>query len=538
MFAALYVPDFPLQARLRMLPHLLAVRETRPIALLQMPESGGKKDARIAALNEKAREANVETGMTAAQAQARCGDLILLVHSEEDEQTAQDLLSEMAMQHTPDFEETSPGVCTLDLVGADRIWHGREWDLAWELVEELAAEGNDLKVQIGIAANPDLALLIARLAAPVQSAGIDGDESLRRFLHPKPLSALQLPSDMAMVLTLWGIDTIGDFLDLPRQDVAERLGEAGAGLWDVAAGRKTRLLRLVRPPQNFFQSVEFDDGVETLEPLLFSLRRLLETICSRLASAWMAAGEIILKLDFANGETYRRAFRVPEPTCDIELLFRMLHAHLENFSAPAAISQGRLEGVPARPTRSQFHLFESGLRDPNRFTETLASLEGLLGTDRVGLPERTDSHRPDSFRVKGVDETLMEFEKVERNQTDSDSEESSRSQFGLPLRRFRPPLVANVTVSPDSDQPTRIETLANDRDISISGFVENCRGPFLASGDWWKMEANHPEDEKDSRWSRAEWDVELQNQGGIFRLTNVARGKNREDVWWIEGVYG
>ena len=35
----------------------------------------------------------------------------------------------------------------------------------------------------------------------------------------------------------------------------------------------------------------------------------------------------------AEWKVYQREFRIPEPSRDAELLFRVLHAHLEDFSA-------------------------------------------------------------------------------------------------------------------------------------------------------------------------------------------------------------
>jgi len=357
MFAVIFLPEFYLQARLRNLPHLLAAAKAKPIALLELTEGNGDDGkARILATTDLAREMGVESGMTAAQGQARCGELILLNRSADDETAAQGILTKLAVRQTPDFEETAPGACTLNLIGAPH-WngrqntpYGREWDAAWELVEELAAPEHSLRGQIGIAGNPDLARLIAKLADPVRSVGVGDENALRDFLAPLPLAALEPPPDLAMVLALWGISTVGDFLALPKKDLAERIGAGAIDLWETVQGKKSRLLRLTRPPTDFSQVMELDHEIQNLEPLLLVIRRVLETICTRLATARLVAGDLHLRLDLSNEKNYQRSFRVQNPTCDVEVLFGMLHAHLENFNAAAPVIGLGMSIAPTRAT--------------------------------------------------------------------------------------------------------------------------------------------------------------------------------------------
>ncbi len=498
MFAVLYVPDFLLQAQLRD-PH-----EIKPTALAEKSSGSGAKTW-IIALNTAARAMKIEIGMTVAQGQARCGDLIVLHRSEKAEQETQEALLRQADSWTPDFEETGQGISTLDLMG---LRFDSEWELGWGAVEQLAAE-HSLRVQVGFAETPDLALLVAKQADPVRS--VFGDEN-RDFLLQLPMETLDPLPDMAMVLALWGIATVGDFLALPGDEVSERLGPDALDLRDLVLGKKSRLLRLVRRPKDFSQAIEFEYEVETLEPLLFTMRRVLETICTRLNSAWLCAGEIHLQLHFSKGSAYQRSFRVPDPSTDVELLFRILHAHLEGFIAKSPIIELRLEANPARPLRRQMHMFESGLSDPNRFAETLARLEALLGSENVGIPEPSDTHRPDSFQMRPFQESKV-FESPNQS-----------PRIGLPLRRFRPPVFADVRVCSQKGYPVEIRT------PMVQGAIREHRGPWLASDDWWRGKNDH-----NPRWSRVEWDIEIINRssGGLYLLVH-----EKEGGWKLEGVYG
>ncbi len=207
-------------------------------------------------------------------------------------------------------------------------------------------------------------------------------------------------SRLLAIFHKWGVHTLGDLAALERDQLGLRLGPLALQLWDQAAGKSTRLLRLVRPPELFEEQLEFEHEIETTEPLLFVLRRFLEQLSRRLDTLYLVARELQLALTFADKSRYAHRFQIPDPTHSVEILFRLLQAHLENFRAEHPIVAVSLALLPAPPARQQFDLFETPLRDPSRLHETLTRLTGLLGTERVGTPVREDSHRPDAFHLE------------------------------------------------------------------------------------------------------------------------------------------
>ena len=71
-------------------------------------------------------------------------------------------------------------------------------------------------------------------------------------------------------------------------------------MWERANGQSSRLLKLIRPPESFEESFEFEHEIETAEPLLFMLRRFLEQLAVRLAAIYLVAKELTLRITFAN----------------------------------------------------------------------------------------------------------------------------------------------------------------------------------------------------------------------------------------------
>jgi protein ImuB len=303
------------------------------------------------------------------------------------------------------------------------------------------------------------------------------------------------------ILRRWGIESLGQFAALEKEAVAARLGPIGVELWERATGKATRLLKLVPVRESFEEAFEFENEIETSEPLLFMLRRFLQQFSVRLNALHLVASELQLEIIFSDKSSYAHRFKIPEPTNNVETLFRMLHTHLENFTSKSPIIAVGLKAETTKPSFEQFHLFETALRDPARLTETLARLTGLLGSERVGTPVLEETHRPDAFRMEPFSWQLAETKTEELPPLPATA-----------LRRFRAALPASVLLAKN--------TPVHFRSGKVEGAVRAERGPFLASGNWWDENA----------WNRAEWDRELEN-GAVCQCHSTG------GQWALDGIY-
>ena len=315
------------------------------------------------------------------------------------------------------------------------------------------------------------------------------------------------------ILHKWGIHTLGQLAALDKEELGARLGPEAIRMWERANGRSSRLLKLIRPPESFQESFEFEREIETAEPLLFMLRRFLEQLTVRLAAIYLVAKELTLRITFGNKQIYERVFKIPQPTNDVDLLFRMLQTHLENFRSEHPIVAVVLSAEPIKPAGEQFGLFETTLRNPHQLSETLARLTALLGGDRIGTPVLEETHRPDAFRMQPFSWAVVSAAPSgENRESGPDSHALRTAHATAALRRFRPAVSASVLQ--DEDIPAHV------RSGEMSGKIIDERGPYFLSGNWW--------DEKS--WSRAEWDLQLQNG-------ELVRAHERDGVWKIDGVY-
>jgi nucleotidyltransferase/DNA polymerase involved in DNA repair len=477
------------------LPMPRQVEEEKPAALLD------SEGTRIIEVNSAAMTARVEIGVTTSLALARASELQIFAPAIDLEHQQQSALLQLCYRYSPYIENTAAGVCTLDLrgrKGTNQEWWARELLAQWRSLGFIA--------QIGIGPNPEIAWQAAKIAHPFLQ--VTAESSLLQSL---PLESLNPSPYLFDILRNWGIRTLGALTRLPREEIGQRLGLEGLSLWDRAAGRSKNVLKQSQPPETFIESVDLEQRLETLEPLLFMLRRFLERLILRITAVYRLIAGIRLTLLLEDGNKIERQLQIPAPTRDIETLFRIVSQYLDTVQACAPVVGFALEAIPRNPGQNQFDLFQSGLKDPNRFFQTLARLAALLGNDRVGIPEKKNTHQPDSVRLR-TPTAANDNERRRKTTKDNDRSEDNQLRIGIPLRRFRPPHPVDVQLS--KDKPAWI------CGHSVTGQVRIARGPWRTSGNWWNPD----------RWDTQEWDVELED-GSLYRLAlNTGR-------WVVVGVY-
>ena len=114
--------------------------------------------------------------------------------------------------------------------------------------------------------------------------------------------------EILTVLHRWGIHTLGQFAALDREQLGARLGPEAVRMWERANGQSNRVLKLIRPPESFEESFEFENEIETAEPLLFMLRRFLEQLAVQLSGIYLVTKELTLRITFTNKQIYERIF--------------------------------------------------------------------------------------------------------------------------------------------------------------------------------------------------------------------------------------
>jgi protein ImuB len=540
MFAAIYIPDFPVEAILRLQPELRA----RAVVVME----GTAPLLRVIAVNERAADAGLEPGMTRLQAEehvAACMG-VLVMRSPEQEASARAALLDAACGFSPRVEDTAPGLVVIDLEGLERIF-GPAAKMARDIARRCSEIG--LEAQVAVTSNPDAAIHAARGFSGVTVIP-EGREAERLAMLPVDVLTVPVASDtqkskienqnsaeLLDTFERWGVRNLRALAALPEVAVTERLGQAGLQWQRMARGQTRRSLHLVEPPARFEESCELEYPVESLEPLSFLFHRMLEQLCARLAARALATNELTVTLgldpvedeslvnqksEIKNQKCFCRSLRLPVPMLDPKVFLKLLQLDLQAHPPGAPVVKVSIAAQPAEPRRTQNGLFQPSAPEAERLEVTLARIQSMVdgqrSTDeeqRVGSAEMLDTHRPDAFRMNRF--ATVGPAALSRAETKmSRVPHPDRGWKGgdvpvIALRLMRPPISAKVVVR--AGKPVRVEC------EPVQGEIAWAAGPWKASGGWWS----------EKPWAREEWDVCV--GAACYRIYRDAKG------WFVEGTY-
>jgi len=576
MFACIYIPNFSTATALRAESKL----EARPLAIFE----GKPPLEKIIAVNEKAASLNISPGMTKTQAEL-CSGLILRPRSVLQENSTHAALLDCAQSFSPCVEDAACDTVLLDLAGMESLF-GSLTKISHAIADRATTLG--LNANVATAPNPDAALLAARgfSRVTVIPAGKEAEKLATLpidVLFDENLQADQKEEADRLLETLdrWGIRNLRGLAALPEVSLSERLGQQGLHLQKLARGSAIRALVLVEAPLIFEEAIELEHPIVLLEPLAFLLNRLLEQLCARLASRALATQELRLTLDLSNltgiddefenqgipsesddsivekmGCTtlalsgvegsrrfcekwdlrqsavpphrhqtqFTRKLSLPLPMLDPKIFLKLLQLDLNAHPPGAPIVKIHLSAEPARPRTAQGGLFLPPSPEPEKLELTLARIAGIVGEQKVGALELLDTHHPEGFRMRRFVAEVARKAPHRRNPDSAAIDSAIEKSAVTALRRFRPPLRANVIL--ENGQPMSLVCQKKD----VQGEVLWRAGPWHFSGDWWEHEA----------WSRDEWDIALQaspthNRDAVsfYRLVHDLL----VGIWFVEGTY-
>jgi protein ImuB len=579
--ACLFIPLFPLAARLRSEPELAG----EAVAVCE----GNGSAAKVVGASRPARKSGIRSGMSLAQARGILPSLIARGRDASCEGSAHEALTETATGLSPRIEDAAPDLVFADVGGMERLFEGPEGERDMGQAAIVSAENLDLPVRVGIAGNK----LAARIAAhmPGSPKVVPAGEEAR-FLAPLPLAHLALDRRLMETLRRWGVRTLGDFARLPADRTASRLGPAGASAHQAARGVDASPLAPYHPPPTFNEGMELEWPVVTVDPLLYALRQSLERTRKRLEREDLACTLLELELGLEPEGAEHRKIRLPAPTRDIDALLALTRLELDSNPPRAAVVSFISVTHPDRPRRGQLTLFGAPEIHPDKLAGTLAHLAARIGPERVGSPRTIDGHLPErvhtvpfdppsapkmrqpprsgrgllavrvlrpAVAVEVITEEISNFEFRISNLPPTHPDENS--EFGIRNSELTPTHAENSGVGGQEIQnpKSKIQNLAyptQEQDLSVAeggrrkipnsdfripnsirlisvasepgatlriqGLVRVAAGPWTLEDGWWN----------DNPVERDYWDVELSG-GGLYR---IYRDRTTGD-WFADGMY-
>ncbi len=379
---ALAVPDLALQRALRSRPGAL------PLALCE--------EGQVVQASAAARAAGVRPGDSLVQARAACAGLEVLPIDRAADRKALQALAEAMLSLAPAVEVGEEALL-LDASAAGVAAPGAPRQ---DGEARLAGRALELAHRLGYEARA----AVADGKGPARALACSGAERVlvvppgatARALRALPLEALHLPAEARARLAAVGIHGVGALAALPPETLVHRFGFSGAEAARLAQGEDGRPLVPYLPETLPEESWDCDAAVESVEPLLFGLRRLAERVAARLAGRGLGATRLRLRLALDPRGEERLFFPLARPSSSAAAWLLLLRERLGDLRLGAPVTGLWLAAVEVAEAPPEQLAIGDRPEVARALEMVLSRLAARLGEAALFAAEPADRHRPEA----------------------------------------------------------------------------------------------------------------------------------------------
>ena len=383
LWIALELPAFPLQIVER------AGVSSEPLVISE----GSTQRPTVACANAAAKQAGIREGQAVAAAKALARELRIRPRDEAVEVANLERIAAWAAQFTSMVCTERQGV-VLEVESCLKLFKGHA---ALTACVRRGIHELGFHAMLGIAPTPMAARLIARAEAHgIQVRSCLALEELRARIADLPLFLLEWPGQSLARLTDLGILRLKDLLELPTDGLARRFGPEAVLCIDRILGRAPDPRKPYQPPARFRSRLELPAEAESVEALLFPLRRLLVECEGALRARGSGVQHLALTLEQGRKSFTRLELDFASPERESEFILSIAREKLGRLelAKPAIGLELRADTLLPYVPRSQTWLpgAQEQAIDRERLIERLAA---RLGRERVFGIAVADDHRPE-----------------------------------------------------------------------------------------------------------------------------------------------
>lgn len=288
-----------------------------------------------------ARMSGVRSAMPMFQARKLCPQAVIVPPNFAKYRAESRRIMEKLRAVTPLVQPLSLDEAWVDLSGTARLHRASPAQTLARLQLEIEREIG-ITVSVGLAANKFLAKIASDLDKPRGFAVIGAAEA-QDFLAPRPVGILPgVGPQFAKTLVSDGYPTVGDLAAAEPKRLADRYGEHGLHLWQLAHGRDTRRVEPHEGRKSLSAETTFNDDLSRLADLEDVLWPLCEKVARGARSEGIAGRVVTLKLRRSDFQRLTRRRTLPFATQTARTLFTKSR---EMLAAEADGTAYRLIGV-------------------------------------------------------------------------------------------------------------------------------------------------------------------------------------------------
>ena len=284
-----------------------------PVAVCGDPES---RHGIVLAKNEAAKQLGVKTAETIWQARQKAPHLITLPphHSLYKEYSRK--VNAIYGQYTDLVEPFGIDESWLDITGSMHLFGGDGKAIADRLRARLRQELG-LTISVGVSFNKIFAKLGSDYKKPDATTVIDRD-NWKDIVWPLPVGdLLGVGHSTRELLHQYGVETVGQLAEFPRQNLETLLGKHGAQLHDYANGLESSPVRPqheAEPVKSVGNGTTFPRNLTRWEEVRSGLAVLSDSVAGRLRRYGMYCGGVALTIRNAQFRQFSRQMRLDSPT--------------------------------------------------------------------------------------------------------------------------------------------------------------------------------------------------------------------------------
>ena len=339
--------------------------------------------------NQPAHQQGIIPGMTIPTAQGLVRNLRCHPYDAHAEQTALQQLGHWAYEFTPHIRAHGQNNLLLEVSHSLKLFKGQD-TLAQQLMQQLPSGFSPFSLCF---APTDMAALL--FAQAHESSNQALFFSLQD-LHDQDVLWLDVPDAQKELLYSMGLKTVGQLLDLPRDALSKRFGEAfGHYLGQLNGERKTALPNWALP-QQFQAQLDFVQELDNSQSLLFPIRHLLSRLEHYLYARQSAVRSFLFSLLLRNRHIQHWSIELATPMHRVADILPLVQLKLEQLKLDAPVLNLQLDAKQFDPLQSrQKDLFRPHHPDHITRYQLVDRLKARLGDEQVHSLGMVSDHRPE-----------------------------------------------------------------------------------------------------------------------------------------------
>jgi protein ImuB len=445
----------------------------------------------------EASKKGIYAGMKLSDARATCANLLWRECNERLYEEAQADFVQTLLDCSPRVASHQSGIFILDASGRQRL--GGENKLCRDILR-IASKAGYVNGQVGIADSAFPALVATRVKD--RRWFIVNHYSSAKFLATLPIDHLPLSQNLYDLLFSLGIKTMGQLVQIPRDDVLKRFGTEGLSAHELALGFDLSQPRIPVINKIFESQVDLGGPIEALNQTMFVMKSMLDGLTKSLNEEELRAEELSVSF-FSDDEKFdERSIPLVQPSNNPKFLLDVVRLSLE--AQPLTREFTGLKITIARVSSAQWQQSQiSELPEiaNDEKTETLENMNLLLqrfilrlGEDALVKPIANDQYLPEKAgRWQAVID--QQASTANHNYTDNSTSESNLVATvintayidnllgekglvpNLVLKKNTPPVPVIVEFHEGSPKAVRYDGRWH--------YIKRLTSPECLSGNWW-----------------------------------------------------